>query len=298
MHTKTNSITYPRNKFQISNKANHKIKLLFLFLIGSNLSVHATEIPPVDCIINPYRIADISSAVPGVLDIVNVERSDWVEKGAVIARLASGVEQANVALAKARSEIESEIQLGETKLLFDKKRLSRIEQLHTKKSVSEEKYEEAGRNKELSIWELQQAKDLKSIRGLELVRAEEQLKQKTIRAPFDGFILQKFRSEGEYIENQAIVRVAQLDPLLIEAIVPMEVFGQIKVGMKGTIYPELSTDQPKVAEVVAVDRMGDAASRTFGVRLQLPNPEFALAAGLKCEMKFQPLEKETDSSSR
>ncbi len=272
-------------------KTTQKLKLLLICLLSVSLTIHANEIPPVDCVINPYKVADISSAVPGVLDKVSVERSDWVVKGDVIAQLGSGVEQANVALAKARSEIESEIQLGEAKLLFDKKRLSRIDQLHTRQAVSREKYEEADRNKELSIWELQQAKDLKNIRQLELIRAEEQLKQKTILAPFDGFILQKFRSEGEYIENQAIVRIAQLDPLLIEAIVPMEVFGVIEVGMKGLVYPELSADQPKVAEVVAVDRMGDAASRTFGVRLQLPNPEYALAAGLKCETKFYPSKK-------
>ncbi len=281
---------YPQDILQ-HLKTTQKLKLLLICLLSVSLTIHANEIPPVDCVINPYKVADISSAVPGVLDKVSVERSDWVVKGDVIAQLGSGVEQANVALAKARSEIESEIQLGEAKLLFDKKRLSRIDQLHTRQAVSREKYEEADRNKELSIWELQQAKDLKNIRQLELIRAEEQLKQKTILAPFDGFILQKFRSEGEYIENQAIVRIAQLDPLLIEAIVPMEVFGVIEVGMKGLVYPELSADQPKVAEVVAVDRMGDAASRTFGVRLQLPNPEYALAAGLKCETKFYPSKK-------
>ena len=67
--------------------------------------------------------------------------------------------------------------------------------------------------------------------------------------------------------------------------------------MTGVRYPELRADQPKVAEVVAVDRMGDAASRTFGVRLQLPNPEFALAAGLKCEMKFHTSETQKETSS-
>lgn len=284
VRTRVHSPKY--QSFFFSIKTFKKSKLLSLFFLSFSITVHAIDIPPVDCVISPYKVADISSAVPGVLQAVLVERSEWVEKGTVIARLASGVENANVALAKARSKIESEIQLGEAKLLFDEKRLSRIDQLHAKHAVSREKYEEADRNKELSIWELQQAKDLQKIRQLEVVRAEEQLKQKTIRAPFDGFILQKFKSEGEYIENQAIVRVAQLNPLLIEAIVPMENFGQIKVGMKALVYPELSTDDPQVAEVVSVDKMGDAASRTFGVRLTLPNPEYALTAGLKCEMKF------------
>ncbi|WP_413700516.1 efflux RND transporter periplasmic adaptor subunit [Psychromonas sp. KJ10-10] len=82
------------------------------------------------------------------------------------------------------------------------------------------------------------------------------------------------------------MRIAQFDPLLIEAIVPMEQFGKIEIGMTGLVYPELYTDDPKQAQVVAVDRMGDATSRTFGVRLELPNPDFNIPAGLKCEMKF------------
>jgi hypothetical protein len=54
------------------------------------------------------------------------------------------------------------------------------------------------------------------------------------------------------------------------------------------VYSELDTDNPRQARVVSVDRMGDAASRTFGVRLELPNPKFEIPAGLKCEMKFMP----------
>lgn len=245
------------------------------------------EFPPVDCVINPYKVADISSAVPGVLDTVKVERSDWVEKGHVIARLESSIERATVDLAKARAEIDSEIQLSEVNLMFDAKHQVRIGKLHDSQVVSYDIRDKADREVELSTWELQQAKDLKKVRNLELQRAREQMKQKTIRAPFDGFVLQKFKDVGEYVEDQPIVRIAQFDPLLIEAIVPMELFGKIDTGMVGLVYPELDADNPREANVVAVDRMGDAASRTFGVRLELPNPDFKIPAGLKCEMKFQ-----------
>jgi RND family efflux transporter MFP subunit len=229
---------------------------------------------------------NISSAVPGVLDTVTVERSDWIEKGNVIAILESSVERATVALAKVRAEIDSEIKLSEVNLEFAVKQQVRVGKLYDRQAVSDKVKDEADRDVELSTWELQQSKDLKKVRGLELQRAREQIKQKTIRAPFDGFVLHKFKGEGEYIEDQPIVRIAQFDPLLIEAIVPMELFGKIDIGMVGLVYPELYADNPKEAHVVAVDRMGDAASRTFGVRLELPNPDFNIPAGLKCEMKF------------
>ncbi len=256
-------------------------------LYASSMAV-ADEFPAVDCVINPYNVVDLSSAVPGVIANVGVERSDWIEQGHIVAELDAGVEKATVALAKARADIESEIQVGQVNLAFDQKRQGRIEKLYERQAVSYEIRDEADREVELSNWKLQQARDLKEVRRLELARAQEQLKQKTIRAPFSGFVLQKFKSAGEYVEDQAIVRIAQFDPLNIEAIVPMELFGRITVGMEGLVYPEIDPDNPRDATVVAVDRMGDAASRTFGVRLALPNPNNELPAGLKCEMKFLP----------
>jgi len=38
--------------------------------------------------------------------------------------------------------------------------------------------------------------------------------------------------------------------------------------------------------VTVVDKVMDAASGTFGVRLALPNPDLALPAGLKCKIRF------------
>ena len=41
------------------------------------------------------------------------------------------------------------------------------------------------------------------------------------------------------------------------------------------------------ARVTVVDRVVDAASGTFGVRLELPNPDYRLPAGLKCKVRFE-----------
>lgn len=274
-------------KFNVS-KYLIKVPFIVVSLLSFSVSWVATaeELPPVDCVINPYKTVDITSAVPGVLDEVRVKRSDWIAKDNIIAVLESSVEKATVALANVRAEIDSEIRLSEVSLAFAIKQQARVDKLYARQTVSDKVKDEADRDVELSIWQLQQAKDLKKVRQLELQRAREEIRQKTIRAPFEGFVLQIFKDEGEHVEDQPIVRLAQFDPLLIEAIVPMEQFGKIEIGMAGLVYPELYTDDPKEARVVAVDRMGDAASRTFGVRLELPNPDFTIPAGLKCEMKF------------
>jgi multidrug efflux pump subunit AcrA (membrane-fusion protein) len=52
------------------------------------------------------------------------------------------------------------------------------------------------------------------------------------------------------------------------------------------VRPEAPVSGTHPARVTVVDRVVDAASGTFGVRLQLPNPGYRLPAGLKCEIRF------------
>ena len=50
-------------------------------------------------------------------------------------------------------------------------------------------------------------------------RAEAVLDRRTIRSPVDGVVVDRFKAAGEYIENEPVMRVAQLDPLHVEVIV-------------------------------------------------------------------------------
>ena len=92
----------------------------------------------------------------------------------------------------------------------------------------------------------------------------------------------RLHNPGEYIEDDALMRIVKLDPLYVEAILPMRLFGRIEPGMSARVIPELDNGKPHLATVDLVDPMGDAGSGTFGVRLSLPNPERAIPAGLKC----------------
>jgi RND family efflux transporter MFP subunit len=267
-----------------------------VFVLGCSLSVQAiasatpsvvySPIPAVDCVVNPFRVVDLSSPVVGIIEKLYVERSEAVSEGQVVAQLAASVERASVELARYRASVQSEIELGNVNINFDQLRKKRIDSLLAKQSISLENADQVEREMQLSKWELKQARELVGIRRLELRRAEAQLMQKSIKAPFDGFVLDTFKYRGEYVENQAILRLAQLDPLVIEAIVPMENFGMIKDDMLAEIHLEVLFKEKLLGKVIAVDRMGDTASNTFGVKLTMPNPENRIPAGLKCVVKF------------
>ncbi len=265
--------------------------LIGIYAVSQPMSANETTtaysaMPAVDCVINPYRVVDIASPVAGVIEKLYVERSQQVAAGQVVAQLEASVERANVELARYRAGIQSEIGLGRVNINFDQLRKKRVDSLLEKQNISLENADQIEREVQLSEWKLQQARELADIRNLELRKAEEQLRQKSIPAPFDGFVLDTFKYRGEYVEDQAILRLAQLDPLVIEAIVPMENFGAIQAGMQAEILPEVLFKDKLRAEVMAVDRIGDTASNTFGVKLRMPNPENRIPAGLKCVVKF------------
>ena len=268
------------------------LAFIFVVAVSPTLAADASEkvayspIPAVDCVINPYRVVDISSPVAGVIERLYVERSQPVADGQVIAQLEASVERANVDLARYRAGVESEIELGRVNINFDRLRKKRIESLLQESNVSRENADQIEREVQLSQWKLKQATELAEIRQLELRKAQVQLAQKSITAPFDGFVLDIFKYRGEYVEDQAIVRLAQLDPLVIEAIVPMENFGSIEPGMQADVMPEILLEERLRGEVIAVDRIGDTASNTFGVKLSIANPDNRIPAGLKCIAKF------------
>jgi len=237
-------------------------------------------------VINPYQVVDLASPVAGVIESLYVERSQAVKAGQVVAQLEADVERANVELARFRASIRSEIKLSQVNMEFDSLRQQRVTSLHQQKAISIDTSDEARREAGLSRWKLEQAKEQSTIRRLEQVRAEQQLNQKSIRAPFDGFVLDTFKYPGEYVEDKPILRLAQLDPLVIEAIVPMENFGELQAGMLAEVLPEMMPGEKLSAEVTIVDLIGDTASNTFGVRLVMPNPGNKISAGVKCLVKF------------
>ncbi len=246
------------------------------------------ELPRFDCVITPFKMADVASPVPGVLEVVHLDRSDRVEQGQVVAALDSGVERASLELSRVRATMNSEVHLGKINLAFAEREKARLDSLYTKKVASFHDKDRAERDAALSQWKLRQARDVKKLRQLELHKAEEVLRQKTVRSPLSGVVLERYKSAGEYVEDQPILRLAQLDPLNVEAIVPMEFFGKIQVGMVGEVVPETILKRPHEASVKVVDWMGNAASGTFGVRLELPNPDYRLPAGQKCVVRFLP----------
>ena len=67
---------------------------------------------------------------------------------------------------------------------------------------------------------------------------------------------------------------------------PAELYGALHTGMTAQILPDSLPDAQLHAEVTIVDKVIDAASGTYGVRLKLNNPNYKIPGGLKCKVRF------------
>jgi RND family efflux transporter MFP subunit len=163
----------------------------------------------------------------------------------------------------------------------------RTQDLYQKNFVAQQIRDQAVTEAEVAEMRLRQAREAQRQAKHELALANAQMNQRIIRSPLSGVVVEKYLSEGERVEEKAVVKVATIDPLRVEVIVPSTYFNRIKTGMVASVKPDMADAEARTANVIIVDRVIDAASNSFRVRLELPNPDNALPPGLRCKLEFE-----------
>lgn len=238
------------------------VSAALLCVCGATWLAPAASAEDFECLVEPYVEVKLSSAVPGILDEVLVDRGDVVRKGQALARLKSDAQKAHLDLVRARSE-------------FATRKAERNEELYRKQMISPHEKDEL---------ETEAA-----ILRLELREVEEELKLRTLTSPVDGVVVERLFTAGEFVSDEPIFELAQIDPLRVEAAVPVGLHGRIKVGSTATVTWEAPRLTPQQAKVTVVDPVVDAASGTIGVRLELANASRQLPAGTQCRVRFAGL---------
>jgi RND family efflux transporter MFP subunit len=240
-----------------------------------------------DCVIEAQQTVKLASSAMGMVAELNVDRGDIVHRGQVLGKLDDRVEAANLALARAKALNNFDVIGHQARLEWLNKKFGRADELSGSRIVSKNSRDEAESDmkveeQQLRVAELQHAEAL-----LEAQQAETVLSQRSIVSPLDGVVVERLLSVGEYRNDQSpILVLAQIDPLRVEVFIPTRFYGQLSLGMTGHVEPEAPVGGDRLARVAIIDRVMDAASGTFGVRLALVNHDMALPAGLKCKIRF------------
>ncbi|MEO8165641.1 MAG: efflux RND transporter periplasmic adaptor subunit, partial [Betaproteobacteria bacterium] len=243
-----------------------------------------------DCMIEARQKVDIRSPVEAVIESVQIRRGDLVKKGQIIVTLESGPERAALRLAQSRATMQGELKAAEARVELTQKKQVRAEELYKQNFVSVNARDEAEADYRLATEQLRQARENQKLAELEVNRAAEVLAMRTIKSPFSGVVVEITQKPGEFSGSNSkdpILKLAEIDPLNVEVVLPVSRYGQIAVGSRGEVRPEAPIGGTYTATVSVVDRVVDAASGTFGVRLELANRARRIPAGVRCRVRFK-----------
>lgn len=237
-----------------------------------------------DCVIEPAETVKLGSPVTGVIQAIHVERGDLIEAGDAVADLESSVERAGANLARARTQLQGAIKAREASYELGQRRNDRVNRLFKGETLDlRDQAETEAKIAELDLLEVHEHQRLAT---LELQQALALLNRRTIRSPVSGVVMNREMTAGEVVvDEKTILTIAQIDPLRVEVVLPAALYGGVQKGMRAAVEPELG-DQVYIASVTIVDRVIDAASGTFGVQLELPNPDHSIPGGLHCQVSF------------
>lgn len=255
-------------------------------LLSLFLALPANAAQPLGCLIEAERIADVGSPVVGIVERIEVERGERVSKGQVLAVLRAPVERATLSVASSRADSNAELQAATAASNFNRERLVRAEDLFRQQFISQQALDQARTEAGLADQKLVQAREQRQLSRQERDVAAAQVSQRVIRSPIDGVVAERYASAGERVDDKPLVRIAKVDPLRVQLVVPVAMYSQVRHGGVANVLPELPGATSVVARVTMIDRVVDPASNTFRVHLELPNGDGALPAGLRCKAQF------------
>jgi RND family efflux transporter, MFP subunit len=214
------------------------------------------------------EISDVASEVVGKVVDLRVEDGQRVAKGDVMVVLSSTLLDKQIRRARALA------QQAKAEYEFARLENKRVQTLFESRSVAEGEFD----SKRLTAEGLQSKYEAMQAELAELL---EEAEKKTIRAPYDGVVIDVPVSRGEWMSvGSTVVITARDDQFDVVVNAPREAFGVVKPGLKVTVKvagTELAGD------VFAVIPRGDVATRTFPVKIRVANTG-VLAEGMEARV--------------
>ncbi len=241
------------------------------------------------CLIDARMRVKVSASVPGLVERVLVDRGARVAAGQVVVEMEASIERAQLAMAEARAANGETLASAESRLVAAERNFERVQRLRraNASALTDVRLDEVEMEARVAAANVRDARRNLEFAGLEAERARSALALRTIRAPVDGVVTERAMSPGEYRSEQAyFMTIAAIDPLHVEVFLPVSHYRDMALGRLAEVYPAAPVGGVRQARVSVIDPVIDAPSGTFGVRLELPNNDLAIPAGLRCEIRF------------
>ncbi len=281
----------------LSTNAIHHVRIaIVVAILGAPRQGLSAEVA---AFAEPYRDIDVAASEMGTLSRIEVKEGDLVAAGQVLGGLDEDVLQASLNMTRAALKSRGRINgvLAELRLQTD--RLEKLISLRERQHASQEEVERTKAQKEISEANLEALRDELRIKSFEHERIEAELRRRRLISPIDGVVTVVYKDVGEFVSatDPMVVKVVQLDPLLVIFSVPVAAADQLA---ESTTLPVTVGDDPNPVTgfVEFVSPTADAQSNTVRVKIRLPNPGFRLQCGAACRLDLPDSSAEATGTSQ
>jgi membrane fusion protein, multidrug efflux system len=200
------------------------------------------------------RGVTLGAELAGTVKEISFDAGSSVEKGAVLVRLDTSTEEAQLAAALADASLA-------------KLSLERARALRRGESTSQAELDAA------------EARAKQANAAVATVRAA--VGKKTIRAPFDGRISIRQVELGQVVSpGTPIASLQSVTPMHADFWVPQQALAEIRVGQRARLRTDAFPDDRWEGEVTIVNPEVNAATRNVRIRLTVPNEDGRLRPGM------------------
>ena len=237
----------------------------------------------------PRHDLNLAFTVPGMVATVSVKPGDHVKKGQILIELEDKEGQAQIDILELQNKSNVAVDSAEAALRMSRWELGKVQGLLERDAVSHLEVERAQIQEKISYLQLEQAKLEKAQLVHQLARARATHARYTLTAPLDGIVEQVVVSAGETVEQlKPVLRLVVIDPLWIDAQMPIEATLKLRVGAPVWLQLELPdyVDTPVAGRIIHLGQVADNASGRRLVRVEMPNGD-SLPAGVELKVSFE-----------
>jgi RND family efflux transporter MFP subunit len=247
----------------------------------------------------------VSSEADGVVRRIAADLGDRVTEGQVLVELdreksAYGFDQQKAALARALAryggtdldhlppvEQTPDVQRAAAELDQAKQSEKRAVELHKRQLVPSQMRDDAEATRRAKQAEYDSAvQNVKNLRAdidaanATMKLAERQLRDTSIRAPFDGYIQKRTVSLGELVKAQTpVMTVVRVSPLKAKAEIPERMAPWIKIGQPLSLLVDAFPGRTFDATLSRISPAVNTQTRTFAFEATAPNQDAVLKPG-------------------
>ena len=242
--------------------------------------------------------AMIGTKVPGRVERMYVEEGSKVKKGQVLAVLEHNELKAILASRQAMAA-QTDAQLREAQIdLKEKERESlRARRLYTQKTVSIEEYQKADAARDMAVAKVSATEATLRLHAANVRETEENVRNMSLYAPFDGTVVEKQGEEGEVITpsamnssigRSAVVTLASLEKMEVETDVAENLLSRVAIGQPAEISVSAVPSKHYRGRLRQVIPMGDRTRGTVKVKVEILDPDEHLFPELVATVHFLP----------